>query len=262
MFTRKRFRPPSLTGDDQKDLASLGKAIVDYLQSLEDKNSLSIDSDAAKFSDVTVNGAAGTGAPAPGPGTVYVRDTDGASFNGGAILFGASQGFFAGIKGEITNGSGNTSGRLSFYTRALTTDANLTKGFTLNEDGHISGPGLSGTYTPTLTGIVNVDSVSGGVAKWSRTGNMVDVSGTLTIDATAAANTFTSIGVSLPVPSNLASASDLTGQCWYGNGSGGGPNYSGSASGDATNDRAQLDFPSGFVVAATLAFRFQYEVKQ
>ncbi len=42
MFTRKRFKPPHTTGDGAKDVEELGKAVHDYLLSLETPGSLAI----------------------------------------------------------------------------------------------------------------------------------------------------------------------------------------------------------------------------
>ena len=49
--------------------------------------------------------------------TLYLQDSNGGSGNGGQILFGASQGIFAGIKGFITDGIG-PAGNLLFQTRS------------------------------------------------------------------------------------------------------------------------------------------------
>jgi hypothetical protein len=74
----------------------------------------------------TITTAANLGA------TIAVQDTGVAVNNGGQIIFGAGQGFFAGIKGLIQNGSNNTTGVLSFQTRAATTDVPLTERLQIN----------------------------------------------------------------------------------------------------------------------------------
>jgi hypothetical protein len=68
----------------------------------------------------------------------------------------------------------------------------------------------SGTYTPTLTGVVNVAASAPFACMYTRVGSIVTVSGILSIDPTAAA-TFTSIRISLPIASNLSTGLDAAG---------------------------------------------------
>lgn len=79
-----------------------------------------------------------------------------------------------------------------------------------SSDNIVTGTVTSGTYTPTATGVVNVDSVTANAARWLRVGNTVTVSGSVDIDATTAA-TQTSVRLTLPVASNLGSSGDLAG---------------------------------------------------
>jgi hypothetical protein len=68
-----------------------------------------------------------------------------------------------------------------------------------------------GTYTPTLTGVANVDSVApSGDWLYSRVGSIVTVSGSFTVDATASgpATTFTA---TLPVASTFTAVTDAAG---------------------------------------------------
>lgn len=68
----------------------------------------------------------------------------------------------------------------------------------------------SGTYTPTLTGVANVDSTTKYQAQWNRVGNVVTVSGKIGIDPTAN-NTSTRVRISLPVASNFATEQQCAG---------------------------------------------------
>jgi hypothetical protein len=68
----------------------------------------------------------------------------------------------------------------------------------------------SGTYTPTWTGIANVDSVTAFSSQYMRVGDTVTVSGWVTINATAD-NTPTSLSFSLPISSNTSSVNYLNG---------------------------------------------------
>ena len=116
----------------------------------------------------------------------------------------------------------------------------------------------SGTYTPTLTSVANVDGTTSGVCNWSRIGNVVTVSGNITVNPTAA-TTATHVGISLPIASAMTLNSDLNG---VGNG------YIGSVAGgsgvvvcDTTNDRAQLQYNSVGTGDHSVGFCFQYLVK-
>jgi len=81
-------------------------------------------------------------------GTAFLRDSGSASNNGGAIVFGANQGAWAAIKAWLNDGSNNTNGGLSIYTRNATTDGTLTERVRLAQDGTFgfnSGYGSAGT---------------------------------------------------------------------------------------------------------------------
>jgi hypothetical protein len=68
----------------------------------------------------------------------------------------------------------------------------------------------SGTYTPTWTGLANVDSVTSFSSQYMRVGDTVTVSGWVTINATAD-NTPTSLSFSLPINSATTSVNYLNG---------------------------------------------------
>jgi hypothetical protein len=68
----------------------------------------------------------------------------------------------------------------------------------------------SGTYTPTWTGLANVDSVTAFSCQYMRVGDTVTVSGWVTINATAD-NTPTSLSFSLPINSATTSVNYLNG---------------------------------------------------
>jgi hypothetical protein len=68
----------------------------------------------------------------------------------------------------------------------------------------------SGTYTPTLTGVANINALVASLAQYMRVGKTVTVSGKVSVDATAAgANT--EFGISLPVASNFANDMECSG---------------------------------------------------
>jgi len=59
--------------------------------------------------------------------TLFLQDIGTNAGNGGMVVFGASSGHFAGLKGFVTDGSGNSTGHLLFLTRATTGDTTLTE---------------------------------------------------------------------------------------------------------------------------------------
>lgn len=115
------------------------------------------------------------------------------------------------------------------------------------------GAVISGTYTPTLTGVANVDSTTARVSQYMRVGNVVTVSGSMAVNATA--TTTTTVGVSLPVASNLANAFECSGT------TGSSTAGSGFVAGDATNNRAQVSYlAGGFTSDEEIYFHFTYLV--
>jgi hypothetical protein len=121
---------------------------------------------------------------------------------------------------------------------------------------------VSGTYTPTLTAITNVSSLTANAnTTYIRVGNVVTVTGTCNCDFTAGSGLFV-FDISLPVSSALAATTDLSGQFGTdGSGSdvGAGVNY---IRANTTDDRARL---TGILTSALHApndiyFTFQYKV--
>lgn len=115
----------------------------------------------------------------------------------------------------------------------------------------------SGTYTPTGTGLTNVSSITPGVAQWMRVGNVVTVSGSVSVTPTAAAPTKTTFNLTLPLASNFAASS----QC----GGGGGRNLAAQVEAalvlaDTVNDQATIAFMATSTGAATLYYSYQYLV--
>jgi hypothetical protein len=115
-----------------------------------------------------------------------------------------------------------------------------------------------GTYTPTLTGVANIDAVTPATTHFAKRGNIVHVWGTMSVDPTAAASTTTQVGISLPPdwPSNFTATADCVGTAQAHTLA-----TTGSILADTVNDRAQLQFSSANLSAFTWAFVFSYEVK-
>jgi len=109
---------------------------------------------------------------------------------------------------------------------SLSLATNATERIGITSDGRVYGTALhnnagavtgttnqyfaSGTYTPTNTAGSNVTVPSASVYQWMRVGNVVTVSGRCFVSITAS-STFTSFRLSLPIASNIASASEAGG---------------------------------------------------
>lgn len=114
----------------------------------------------------------------------------------------------------------------------------------------------SGTYTPTLTNGANVAASTAYESQWIRIDDIVNVSGKVDVDPTAAL-TATVLGVSLPIPSVIGAEEDVSGVCGQHSVT---ALSAGSVNGSTANNIADLRMhPSGAVNAAW-SFIFQYHI--
>lgn len=72
----------------------------------------------------------------------------------------------------------------------------------------------SGTYTPTVSAGLNTSARTPSVCQWMRVGNVVTVSGMVTVTITANSAT-TSIAVTLPIASAITSSNEASGTCYF-----------------------------------------------
>ena len=115
-------------------------------------------------------------------------------------------------------------------------------------DGNV----FSGTYTPSLANTTNITSSTPFATQYMRVGNVVTVSGRVTIDPTAAGSI--TLGVSLPIASTFTA----TGQC-----NGTAANAFGDVIqiiSDATNLRATFTGTVNDAASRTYAFSFTYQI--
>lgn len=113
----------------------------------------------------------------------------------------------------------------------------------------------SGTYTPTFTSNLNLDSTptaSALTAKYVRLGNNVTVTLYANVDPTATGQY--SFYVTLPIASNLTASTQL-----LGNGSSGGGDTA-EILGDTTNDRASVTATTTSATTHSIYLTFTYEV--
>lgn len=149
--------------------------------------------------------------------------------------------------------SGVTAGSYGSATKVPTITLDVYGRATIASENTIPVLG-SGTYTPTLTGVANVASSTAFPCQYTRVGNIVTVSGLISVTATLTA-TSTQIGISLPIASNFAATTDCNGAA----GSAGATQV-GRLLADVTNDRAQMNFLSVNTGGNGMGFTFQYEV--
>jgi hypothetical protein len=112
----------------------------------------------------------------------------------------------------------------------------------------------SGTYTPTLTGVTNVDSSIAHACQYMRVGSVVTVSGAFEINCTAAAAT--ELGISLPIASNFGSSQQCGGTAFADAIAGMGA----AIAGDTANDRAAVLFVTTDTSNRTMRFSFTYRI--
>lgn len=126
----------------------------------------------------------------------------------------------------------------------------------LTVDGNFSALNVySGTYTPTLTNTTNVAASTASVCQYMRVGNVVTVSGNVSIDPTALGQIV--LGMTLPIASALTAATQCGGTFA---GSGVTTINLGSVVGDATNDRATFDGVVADIANRTYGFTFTYRI--
>jgi len=113
----------------------------------------------------------------------------------------------------------------------------------------------SGTYTPTCTGVTNVDSTSGQNCQYIRVGTIVTVSGAVVIDPTATGATV--IRMTLPIASNFTTPQQANGVTTNTDTSAGGD---GVIVSDATNNEAELTFIATSSTSGTQYFTYSYQI--
>lgn len=112
----------------------------------------------------------------------------------------------------------------------------------------------SGTYTPTLFNVTNIDASTAYVCQYMRVGNVVTVSGKVDIDQTAAGAY--ELGLSLPIASNFSASEQCAGTAV-------GVTAADDALlilGDTTNDRASFQAAATSTSNHSHYFTFTYQI--
>ena len=113
----------------------------------------------------------------------------------------------------------------------------------------------SSSYTPTKTDIANISSATVTTLEYQRLGDMVDVYGEVTLQATAN-NTLTEFRITLPIASNLANTRDLSGIAQADS-----EVQAIRIYGDVTNDQAKFGVKISHTNSTTYSFNFKYKIK-
>lgn len=113
----------------------------------------------------------------------------------------------------------------------------------------------AGTYTPTLTNVANLDATTAYQCQYMRVGNTVTVSGKIDVDPTTTL-TSTQVGISLPIASDIGAVEDVGGTAFCPTVA----NQGAAILGDATNNRAQMEWIAADVTNQPMYFTFTYQV--
>lgn len=138
----------------------------------------------------------------------------------------------------------------------ITTDGRMYGTQLHNNAGAVTGTTnqyvASGTYTPTLTNISNTSTHSANQSQWMRVGNVVTVSGYLSVTSTATA--ICSFTISLPIASAISNIYELGGSA---TGYGTSTPTLGRITGYATTDTALVEY-SGSVALSPFTFSYTF----
>lgn len=112
----------------------------------------------------------------------------------------------------------------------------------------------SGTYTPSLTNVSNLDASTTHSCQYLRVGATVTVSGYIEANPTAGAST--QLGISLPIASNLINLGDCAGVA----ASPGASGVSAAIVADTANNRAEMQWVATDLNNQSMFFSFTYRV--
>lgn len=112
----------------------------------------------------------------------------------------------------------------------------------------------SGTYTPTLSNTTNITASTAYQCQYLRVGDTVTVSGKVDVDPTAAGQV--QLGITLPISSNIGAVEDLGGTASAIAVAG----QSAGIYGDATNNRATMEWIAVDLSNRAMFFTFSYQV--
>jgi len=168
---------------------------------------------------------------------------------------------YSAIKMNVTNTASASGSKLldlqiggtSFFNIDKTGGITISR-TTVSSPATTDGNVFSGTYTPTLSNLVNISASSTYVCQYLRVGNVVTVSGKITFTSSlTSANTF---NMSLPIPSNFSAQEQCAGNFSNNNNTSAGF----TIFADAANDSAFFSCRPGAVASQDYCFSFTYQV--
>lgn len=170
--------------------------------------------------------------------------------------------------GDSTDLAMRSDGSIYFATggsseRFVITSGGLLYGTALhNNAGSVTGTTnqyiASGTYTPAVSQLANIGTSASAQASWLRVGNIVYVSGSVTIDPTSV-SILTAIALSLPIASNFANANNANGNAQRATTAV--ASLGAYIQADSVNDRVEFSYLNDTDVASrTWVYHYSYEV--
>lgn len=185
---------------------------------------------------------------------VTVNSSGAITINAPSAGVGLTQNGFAGSDTAVLNGG--TSGSFRVNTTGVPYGTSLH-----NNAGAVTGATnqyiCSGTYTPTAANFTNITANTPQVAQWLRVGNVVTVSGSISVTTTAASPTQSLFTLTLPIASTLSTFNKLIGVLSV---SISGSINSATLSADTVGNLAQFSFASTTTGAQTVAYVYTYLV--
>lgn len=113
----------------------------------------------------------------------------------------------------------------------------------------------SEVYTPTLSDVTNLDGSTAFQCLYIRLGHIVVVAGKFAANPTAGAPTATELGMTLPIPSNIGAEEDVCGTA-----TASAIQQSARIMGDATNNRASIQWSASDTANRNFSFIFMYRI--
>lgn len=145
----------------------------------------------------------------------------------------------------------------------VTTDGRIYGNAIHNNAGAVTGTTnqyfASGTYTPTATAVTNVTGVTANVCKWIRVGNVVTVSGSGGVQATAGGAITTNFTLSLPIASNFVLGNDAGGTMSV-VAAAGSQTMAGLVTANTASDILILDYRAAHTTNVAYDWSAQYEI--
>lgn len=116
---------------------------------------------------------------------------------------------------------------------------------------------MSGIYTPVIAGVANVGSTTISEAMWTRNGEIVTVTGNVSVNTTAS-GAASEVSISLPIISDFPAAQFLVGQAV----ARGRPDHCASVIGDAATNTARMAWTAQTNSGVGWGYTFSYRVRE